>query len=186
MRCLIAIPTRGRHEKLGLLLDQIEATRQGDSHFLILADTDDPGPPIRKRPWITVTSRPRDWLTPKLNRALLPVAKQGYYAAVGWLADDAWPETPGWDALLMAALEEEPGIAWPDSDRRPGFPEHQIVSSRIVRALGWYFEPTLRHYWTDDVWADLATAAGCGRYVRGAMVRHDHYSVTGGSRERSG
>ena len=183
MKGLFLIPTRRRHAKLGLLLEQIDATRLADSQFLVILDNDDdPGGLRALPPWVTVTSGPRMWLTPKINAHAVSATRA--YGAVGWLADDSWPETPGWDALLLDALKE-PGIAWPDSNRRPGFPEHQLISSCIVRALGWYFEPSLRHYYTDNVWADLAAATGCGRYVKDAMVRHDHYEVTGAARDET-
>ena len=181
--CLIVIPTRGRHLKLGLLLDQIDATREADTDVLVVGDGDDEPLILKRRPWLTTAVGPRAWLTPKLNRALVPAARA--YSAVGWLADDCWPETPGWDALLLDALERSPGIAYPDSNRRPGFPEHQLISSEIIRALGWYFEPSLRHYCTDNVWEDIGTVAGCLHYVKDAVVRHDHYEVTGGPRDET-
>lgn len=181
--CLIIIPTRKRHERLGLLLDQIEATRQARTVVRVVLDADDPCEIRRRGPWLEVVTCRRDWLTGKINRQAVRAASE--FGAVGWLADDCWPETPGWDALLLDALERSPGVAWPDSNRRPGFPEHQVISSGIIRALGWYFEPSLRHYCTDNVWEDLATITGCGHYVKDALVRHDHYEVTGGPRDQT-
>lgn len=187
--CVIMVPSRGRPARLGRMLARAAATRQARTEFRVLLDSDDAAryegtDGLAFRSWCTVTVRRRAWLTEKLNREAQAAA--GAAPAVGWLADDTWPDTPGWDVLLLEALERDgPGVAFGDGGRRPGFPEHQVISSSIVRALGWYFEPSLRHYYTDNVWADLADAAACRRYVPAAVIRHDHYEVTGAPRDQT-
>ncbi len=48
------------------------------------------------------------------------------------------------------------------------------MSSDIVRALGWMCLPSLEHYYTDNVWADLGRNAGCLRHLRVIAVDHLH------------
>lgn len=184
--CVIMVPSRGRPVRLAKFLDQADETRRARTQFRVILDEDDAGQydGVTFPPWCAVTVRRRAWLTEKLNRAAMPAAEHA--PVVGWLADDTCPVTPGWDALLLEALERDgPGVAFGHGSRRPGFPEHQLVSSSIVRALGWYFEPSMRHYYTDNVWADLSGAAGCARYVPDAVIRHDHYEVTGAPRDET-
>ena len=184
--CIIAVPSRGRPDRLTEFLKAATATSTARTEFHVLLDDDDAGiyADVPWRPRVMVHIRRRAWLTEKLNRALVSAAVT--VPVVGWLADDTIPVTPGWDALLLEALERAgPGVAFGNGGRRPGFPEHQVVSSGIVSALGWYFEPSLRHYYTDNVWSDLADAAACRRYVPAAVIRHDHYEVTGAPRDET-
>jgi hypothetical protein len=112
----------------------------------------------------------------KMNRAAPVVAKHFDY--IGFLGDDALPVTPDWDEMLIDAITGMggTGLACPRSDTRPGHPEHYIVSSDMVRALGWMFLPSLKHYYTDDVWRDLATGLGRLAYVEAAYVDHRHFT----------
>jgi hypothetical protein len=61
---------------------------------------------------------------------------------------------------------------------REDIPEAVVMSSDIVAALGWMCEPSLSHFYCDNVWADLGRGAGCLRHLRAIAV--DHLSpVTG-------
>lgn len=153
------------------------ATVQGDTDLLAVTDNDDQGTyaglVLPERASMTVL--PRMNLAPKLNAVCVPAAQR--YKAIGFLADDTLPETPGWDVLLLGALET-PGIAYPQGHRRSDIPEHPFISSGIVTALGWFFEPSLCHFYADNVLADLGRTAGCLRHVPQASVRHMHYTRT--------
>lgn len=161
-------------------------TVQGDTDLLVVTDDDDQdayaGLQLPARASVTVL--PRMWLAPKLNTVCVPAAER--YRAVGFLADDCVPQAPGWDVMLTAALAT-PGIAYPNDRRRDDIPEHAFISSQIITALGWFFEPSLRHYYADEALADLGRAAGCLRYVPDAVVAHLHYHVggTGAKRDRT-
>jgi hypothetical protein len=174
---LIIVPTRRRRARLEQFLDAFDATRDGATDLLIVTDDDDDsyaGLTLPRR--AGTVSRPRTWLGPKVNPVATLAART--YPAVGFLGDDAEPVTPGWDRILMSYLDT-PGIAYPENGRRRDVCEHQIVSSCIIRALGWYFEPTLMHYWTDTVLTELGARAGCLRYVAEAIVLHRHYDSGG-------
>jgi hypothetical protein len=54
-----------------------------------------------------------------------------------------------------------------------------VVSSDIVRALGWLRQPSLKHYFVDDVWKALGEGAGCLNYLPGVIIEHRHRSKTG-------
>ena len=123
---------------------------------------------------------PRDTLTGWTNR--IASLRGGGYRALASLGDDHMPRTPGWDALLLAAISDMggTGIAYPDDKRRADIPEAVGISADIVRALGWMCLPESSHFYVDDVWADLGNGAGCLRYVPAAVVEHMHYSVKPG------
>ena len=54
------------------------------------------------------------------------------------------------------------------------------MSSVIVRALGWMCEPSIGHWYTDNVWGDLGRGAGCLAYLPDVIVEHRHPNVPGG------
>jgi hypothetical protein len=176
---LVIVPARGRPGHLARFLEAFAATRQADTDLVVALDDDDrdayDGVALPDGAW--VTSAPRAWLGPKVNRLAVPAAWR--YPVIGMLADDVVPETPGLDRLILGALQA-PGIAWPADGRRSDIPEHPFISSAIIQALGWFYEPGLCHYWTDNVWADLGLLAGCLRPVPGAVVRHLHYAAAPG------
>jgi hypothetical protein len=183
---LVVVPTRGRAALMDRFVEAWSATVQGDTELLVVADEDDQstydGLRLPARAGFTVL--PRMWLGPKLNAVCVPEAER--YRAVGFLADDCLPQAPGWDVMLTRALAT-PGIAYPEDRRRDDIPEHAFISSEIITALGWFFEPSLAHYYTDNLLADLGRAAGCLRYVPDAVVAHLHYQVggTGAKRDRT-
>ena len=47
-----------------------------------------------------------------------------------------------------------------------------------MAALGWMCEPSLTHWYPDNVWADLGRGAGCLRHLRAIAV--DHLNVAAG------
>lgn len=180
---LVVVPTRGRAALMDRFVEAWSATVQGDTELLVVADEDDQstydGLRLPARAGFTVL--PRMWLGPKLNAVCVPEAER--YRAVGFLADDCLPQAPGWDVMLTRALAT-PGIAYPEDRRRDDIPEHPFVSSQIITALGWFFEPSLAHYFADEVLADLGRAAGCLRHVADAVIPHLHYHVRGAGAQR--
>lgn len=174
---LIIVPTRRRRARLETFLDAFDATRQADTDLMVVTDDDDDScDGLALPPAAALITMPRASLSAKVN----PVARvgAGIYPAVGYLGDDTICETPGWDSALLSYLST-PGIAYPENGRRRDVCEHQVISSPIIAALGWYFEPSLRHYWTDTVLTDLGNAAGCLRYVAEAVITHRHYDCGG-------
>ena len=106
--------------------------------------------------------------------------KAPYLASIG---DDMVPVTPGWDRLLVEAQQRYgPGFTYPDDKRRHDIPEAVVIDARITAALGWVCEPTLTHWYVDNVWADLGNGAGCLTYVPAAVVEHRHPNIPGGDK----
>ena len=169
------------------MLHATRATARAATHVYVAVDDDDPElaayeaavtPLIGDGVWFSVG--PRKSLAGWTNHVAGRHA--GRYRCLASLGDDHVPRTPGWDALLLAAIDGMggTGIAYPDDKRRADIPEAVVISSDIVAALGWMCEPSLQHFRVDDVWADLGNGAGCLRYVPGAVVEHMHYSVRPG------
>ena len=180
---LFIVPTvRPRYGRLLKFLEAAEKTMRGDTEIMLALDEEELGEwapflaELETGPaWLWSASAPRMSLGPKMNRHATQAMHA--YPRVGFLADDTLPVTEGWDVKLTEALRT-PGIAYARSNRRNDIPEHHLVSAVILRALGWYWLPTLRHYWADNVLGDLGRGAGCLRYVPSVTIRHEHYDVT--------
>jgi hypothetical protein len=121
-----------------------------------------------------VVTGPRKGLAATTND--LAAAAVGEYDALASLGDDHVPITPGWDIALLKALGAG-GIAYPNDLIRDDIPEAVVISSSIVRALGWMCQPTLKHWYIDNVWADLGRGAGCLAYLPDVIVKHERIGV---------
>ena len=120
---------------------------------------------------------PREYLAGKLNKTAL--AMTDLYKVLMWAGDDVAFRTPAWDKIMLAALDDLGGSGWiyPDDKRRSDVPEHWMVSSDVVKALGWFANPMLDHFYLDNSIAELGKRAGLIRWCPQAVVEHLHYSV---------
>lgn len=177
---LVVVPSRGRPERLREMLAACADTTAALTDIVVGLDDDDAAAYEQVMgdehgigvEWVT---GPRDTLTGWTNALALPRA--GAYRAVASFGDDHLPRTPGWDRKLLAALAfmGGTGIAYPDDLRRTDVPEAAVISSDIVAALGWVCEPSLGHFYCDNVWADLGRGAGCLKFCPYVVVEHMHY-----------
>ncbi len=179
----VIVPSRGRPERLAVMLAEALRLSTADTLLVIATDQDDPQhgeydalltPYVRAglAHWVSGTRRTLTGWTNELA---------GWYAqlspALASFGDDHVPRTRGWDTGLLTALAGMggTGIAYPDDRRRSDIPEAAVISSSIVTALGWMCLPDLDHFYVDNVWADLGRAAGCLAYVPSVVVEHVHY-----------
>jgi hypothetical protein len=179
---LVLCPTRWRRANLERFLASFDATREADTDLLIVSDTDDDSCDGLQVPsYARLTAGPNECVARKVNRHAVP--KSRVYPAVGFFGDDVTFETAGWDRLL---LESMPGIAYPENGRRNDIPESQIVDSKIIQALGWMHEPSMKHFWVDNVLAELGQANDCLFYRPDVICTHHHYHADpAASRDRT-
>ena len=175
---LVIVPTRGRRGQCERLLKSFTETATC-ADLLFVTDPDD-AETYAGMDWglaAVAELAPREYLSAKLNKTAL--AMTDVYDVLMWLGDDTVPVTPGWDKIMLAALEDLGGHGWiyPDDRRRNDVPEHWMVSSDVVKALGWFANPHLNHFYLDNSIAELGKRAGLIRWCPQAVVEHLHYSV---------
>ena len=176
---LVMVPTRGRRAQCERLRESFRETASESTDILFVIDGDDQDT-YAGVDWgsaSTAVLDPRDYLAGKLNKTALAMAD--LYPVLMWLGDDTVPRTPAWDKIMLAALDDLGGSGWiyPDDKRRNDVPEHWMVSSDVVKALGWFANPVLSHFYIDNSIADLAKRADMIRWCPQAVVEHLHYSV---------
>ena len=100
------------------------------------------------------------------------------YDYIMWAADDTVAKTHGWDARLVAAIQNIPlGISYPnDLFQGKNLPSNgTCFDSRIPRALGYLAPPTLFHLYMDNFWRLLGTELGTLVYCEDVILEHNHY-----------
>jgi hypothetical protein len=121
---------------------------------------------------------PRDTLTGWTNKLAKRHRDAPYQGSFG---DDHVPVTDGWDERLLEALEKMGGgYAYPNDLCRDDIPEAVVISTPVVAALGWFCQPSVTHWYNDNIWRDLGAAAGRLAYCRDVIVKHENPRVTGG------
>jgi hypothetical protein len=83
----------------------------------------------------------------------------------------------------MDALEGLGGTGWvfPDDKRRSGFPEIWAMSSDLVKFLGWFALPVVKHFYCDNAVSEIGRRADLLRYVPEAVIEHLHYTISPGT-----
>jgi hypothetical protein len=186
-RLAVLVPTRGRPGSLARLIKAVRDTAGPRTHVIAGVDPDDPcvneylaldclGPGDQIE-----IGRMRLNLSQWTNH--LWAAHRNDYAFFASLGDDMVPRTMGWDAKLTGAIDGEfggTGITYPWDGVRDDIPEAFVMSADIPAALGWMMQPSLAHWWVDNVVADLGHGAGCIRQLRGVVIQHLNIALGGG------
>lgn len=185
---VVIVPSRGRPEAAGPLVEAFTATCTASTLLLFAVDEDDPagdGYGAATRAGVipaSVIHCPSKTMVEALNMAAVdtvsPRNAEAFPApfAVGFMGDDHCPRTVGWDAAYLEALRElGTGIVY-GNDLLQGerIPTQVAMTSDIVRALGYMAPPTLTHLYVDNFWKDLGQRAGCLRYLPDVVVEHRH------------
>lgn len=175
----VLVPSRARPGNVARLIEACKCTCTGDTVLHFGFDEDDPeltSNLAELRGNVTASVRPRMGLAAWTNELWRLNADAPFVASLG---DDMVPVTPGWDERLTAACGRT-GMAYPRDNRRDDIPEAIVMTADIPRALGWMCEPSIGHWYTDNVWADIGRAAGCLAYCEDVLVEHKHPNVPGG------
>lgn len=112
----------------------------------------------------------------------------------GWLADDTFPRTPGWDKLLeMSAgpwglsyardmwMSEGPIERW-EFETGKNLSSGLCWGGELVRTVGWWAIPGVRQAGIDTAWCSIIEPLGLARYRHDIVVEHHNYRT--GKRER--
>lgn len=97
--------------------------------------------------------------------------------SIGFMGDDHFPRTPGWDSAYISAIRNMGGVGMvygDDTIQHEFVPTQIAISSNIIRALGWMSPPQLRHMYVDTIWKDIGNVAGCLLYLPDVIVEHMH------------
>jgi hypothetical protein len=176
---LIICVTRGRPQAVAALWDAWTATADGRADLLFAVDDDDPEldrylatrEAIPEPLWYV---GPRLGLAGTLNVVAAKMAP--YYRMLGSWGDDHRPRTVHWDTRLAEALDElGTGVAYGDDlIQHEAIPTATVMTSDIVRTLGYMAAPGMRHLCIDLCWLDWGKAIGKAAYLPDVIIEHCH------------
>jgi hypothetical protein len=178
MICIV--PTRTRPEQCGRLIKSFEETTDSAQLLFVVDGDDDSYEGFDWHGHGVAEVSPRASLTQKLNHTVKNVIDD--YPEIMWQGDDHEFITPHWDSkVLEARAEWGSGWLYPNNGRRSDVPESWSTSRDVVEALGWYANPVLAHYYSDNSIAELGKRSGLIHWMPDVRITHHHYSVDEGT-----
>jgi hypothetical protein len=178
MSLLTIIPTRSRPTQCARLIESFDKNTDNADLLFVVDPDDDSYDGFDWKGHTVTTMDPRGSMVEKLNFAAAAFLDD--YDQMVWYADDNEFITPHWDTLMLKKLNDElNGTGWVYSfdNRRTDIPETWLVSTNIVKALGWFALPTQKQYYVADSLALLARRADMIRFCPEVTVTHHHYTV---------
>jgi hypothetical protein len=175
---IMMVPSRGRPENVKRLSSAWSETTSAHSKLVILVDDDDD----RLDEYmeldgdfeIVVGQRLRIGGT--LNDYAPKVADTCF--SLGFMGDDHVPRTKCWDEIMVSALKSvDAGIAYGnDLHQGANLPTAVVMTSNIVRAIGYFVMPGGIHLYLDNFWLAIGKALGSAIYLPEVIIEHLHPS----------
>jgi hypothetical protein len=171
---LVVIGTRNRPHNAIRAFEQLKKMSV-ESDFLIVINEDqvDLYPPIEG---VMREVVPADyWSIAKGNH----IAHKYWdsYSTFTGIDDDCIVTTEGWDAILAAPIKERGyGISYGnDTMQGEELPTKVMISTNIVKGLGYFAPPVLKHLFADNFWKALGIELGALDYFPEVMMEHWHH-----------
>src|SRR5581483_5622720 len=169
------LPTYGRPERCQAALDSIAACG-GSSRGIVVIDGDSSEGYWQLRlpeNWHSELLPTNVGVCEALNTIFRAYPNEPWY---GFISDDSIVRTRGFEAPLVTAAGRT-GFA----NSADGWQAHKRMHGAVVfggdllRALGWWAPPGLRHSFVDDAWEFLGHALGNWARVPQVLIEHHHF-----------
>ena len=147
---LVILPVRGRPDSARRFMKAFRETATAATDVALITDEDDTSSSgLSAELDVMGMTLVRVPTAQKINKAAEACA--GSYEALMFMGDDNVPLTPGWDGFLLDALGGC-GMAFANdlSPHAGLLPCSVMMSSAIVRALGWMALPGCSHFFIDN------------------------------------
>lgn len=172
---LVIVPTRGRPDASKEFYEMFEHNSLiSDLMFAIDEDDADNYPRIDG---VLYEVNPRMGMNGTLNYVANKYSDK--YKYIAFMGDDHRIRTFGWD-IIMAEKIGSLGIAYGnDLIQGSALPTAVVMSSKIIKAIGYMAPPAQKHMYLDNFWLDLGTRLNAIHYLEDVIIEHQHFSVTG-------
>ena len=170
---LVIIPARGRPEKAQAAFAALKE-KSKISDFMIGLDDDD----AHNYPEIEGVIRevnPRLKMNGTLN--LLANKYCDRYKTISFMGDDHLVRTNGWDQTLYDIIKIRGfGIGYAnDLFQGANLPTMVMMSTNIIKHLGFMAPPALIHLYMDNFWKVFGQVTNCLDYHADVVIEHMHY-----------
>lgn len=187
MSLTLIVPSKGRPDNARRLIQAVNRLAGEELTELVIAlDHDEPlleeyqaAVPVSEcgHEWSWVSVHPVRAQPQRMGPVLNAVAEVHACMAdyVAFMGDDHLPRTHLWDELLVDALRGRPGVAYGnDLVQGETLPTACVISSDIIRALGYMCPPGQQHLYLDNFWRLLGTVVGNLAYCPDVVIEHLH------------
>ncbi len=170
---LVIVPTRGRPDSsVEFHKEFLAKSMISDLMFAIDEDDADSYPRIDG---VLYEINPRMGMNGTLNYVATKYADK--YKYIAFMGDDHRVRTFGWD-LVMAERIGSLGVAYGnDLIQGQALPTAVLMSSNIIKAIGYMAPPKQKHMYLDNFWLDLGTKLNAIHYLEDVIIEHLHFSV---------
>lgn len=177
----IYVPTKGRPDKIYVHETNFYLTSTLNTRVVYVVSNNDPKRDeylklnyIGDEPIVVAPTKP-GFVDP-LNMGYKQDRKSVYSYAVGFMGDDHFPRTKGWDQQLVEALiQMKSGLAYAnDGFQGKAIPTQIVMTSDIPLALGFMTLPQLWHLYADNFWLDFGNALNKIQYLPDVVIEHMH------------
>ena len=170
---LAVIPSRGRPDNVERAVAALkEHSKISD---ICVAIDDDEADLYPRIDGVIYEVNPRLRMNGTLNLVANKYADK--YKTIYFLGDDHMVRTTGWDELLYAPIKERTyGLAYGDDKfQGEGLATAVMMSTNIIKILGFMSPPVLIHLYMDNFWMTMGHALDAINYVPAAVIEHMHY-----------
>ena len=170
---LVIVPSRNRSKNIQDFYDLFIANSEiSDLCIGIDEDESEDYPKLNN---VIYDVNPNMKLCPKLN--LISSKYIDQYKYICFLGDDVRIKTKGWDSILTVPLQNKAGIAYGnDLLQGKALPTGVVISSSIIKTLGYMVPPELKHFYMDNFLLDLGNKINRIYYFDNVTLEHLHYA----------
>lgn len=175
---LVVVPSRGRPQNVQRSFDAITSKSKISDLVFGLDNDDDHNYP--RIPGAQYDVMPRFRMNKTLN--LIALKNKNKYETITFMGDDHLVETEFWDEILYEPIKKRGyGLSYGnDSLQKQGLPTAVMISTNIIKILGFMAPHDLEHLMMDVFWLDLGKALDAIDYFDNVSIKHLHYSSTPG------
>ena len=169
---LVILPTRSRPESAERCINALKE-HSVISDFCIAID-DDQADLYPRLDGVIYEVNPRLRMNGTLNLVANKYADK--YETIYFLGDDHLVQTPNWDEYLSGAIAKKGyGLAYGnDLLQGQGLATAVMMSTNIIKAVGYMAPPKLVHLYMDNYWMILGSRLGSLWYFDKVIVEHLH------------
>jgi len=175
---LIVIPSRGRPHNAERAFNAIKQTSNISDLVFVLDKDDEQNYP--RIPGVSYEVLPRI----KMNKSLNAIALKNIYTyeTITFMGDDHLTQTQNWDEVLYSPIKDRGfGLSYGnDSLQGEALPTAVMISTNLIKILGFMAPHDLLHLYMDYFWLDLGKELNAINYFECVDIKHIHYGNTEG------
>lgn len=175
MSLTILCPTKGRPVAVAETYETFLATKRlDDTEILFIVNRDEDLTDYPNVPLCIVPTR--EWMNEVLQEGVDYLLERTDPTYIGFIGDDNRFRTDGWDYAITRSLNEKGGGFAYGNDlmQKDNNCSHVFISTTIVKALGYFGLPGLRHLYIDNAWKTLGLRSHRLYYMPNVIVEHMH------------